>query len=319
MGSQSSRKESNLNINKERINNIQKFNVVDNINFNFNLNQSNSNTSTSIQISSGKEEDISVGSLSLSSRKTKETSSTITSPLKDIKNNFNANNNNLNLIEKIPFMFEWKEGGTDVKISGSFLDDWKGVPIEMRKNVFTGYFECQIYLEKRPHQFKFIVDGKWICSNFYGKKTDDKNNINNFIDLSIPQENKEKNVAVEKNKEKKSKKDNYGYIYPKINELNSDAPHLPQHYRNKFVLDYQSNQKIVNKIKLQYFGFIQNNVQSENNSYKKLLICPHEKLNHLYSNENDLINSQNNKNLELSSSLRIHHKFLDIVYYCPKK
>ena len=42
--------------------------------------------------------------------------------------------------QKIPYKFEWKEGGDSVIITGSFLDNWN-IKEEMTKNPKTGIFE----------------------------------------------------------------------------------------------------------------------------------------------------------------------------------
>jgi 5'-AMP-activated protein kinase regulatory beta subunit len=82
----------------------------------------------------------------------------------------------------IKFKFEWKEGGSNVEMYGSFLDNWKKKE-KMEKNPNTGFFEAILDIPKGIHQFKFIVDQKWMCSSTYST-INDKNNTNNIIDTT---------------------------------------------------------------------------------------------------------------------------------------
>ena len=109
--------------------------------------------------------------------------------------------------ERIPFKFEWKEGGNKVTITGSFLSNWT-VFIEMVKNPENGNFEFNINLPKSIHQFKFIVDNIWKCSNNYPILNDGSGNFNNVIDLTNfkdEENNSNQNENVNKDKKKKIK------------------------------------------------------------------------------------------------------------------
>ena len=85
--------------------------------------------------------------------------------------------------QKISYKFEWKDGGNEVKIAGSFLDNWSRQE-EMKKNLSSGIYEIIIELPKGIHQFKFIVDNQWVCSQYYTIIHDNLNNSNNIIDLT---------------------------------------------------------------------------------------------------------------------------------------
>ena len=116
----------------------------------------------------------------------------------------------IDLNEKtIPFKFEWKEGGNEVKITGSFLNNWKE-QMYMKKNLSTGFFEIILNISKSVHQFKFIVDKKWACSPNY-RTIKENNNINNTIDLTnfdpnIKNDNESLNFKESKKKKKTNKK-----------------------------------------------------------------------------------------------------------------
>ena len=75
--------------------------------------------------------------------------------------------------KKYPFKFEWKGNGKSVLLAGNFLDNWTNTEV-LVKNNDTGAFELLLYLPKGKHQFKFIVDNKWICSNQYPTMADER-------------------------------------------------------------------------------------------------------------------------------------------------
>ena len=233
--------------------------------------------------------------------------------------------------ELCPFKFEWKGLGTTVILAGSFLENWtKFEP--MIKNAETEIFEKIIYLTKTKHYFKFIVDNKWVCSNQYPTTMDKSNNQNNFIDLTnynppkdlvkvneykkgLIKHHRSKVIVIEKN-DKKDKKD-YNCKYPNIHELNTNAPSSITHYKYSFNIDYQSRQNTIEnigpKLNLKYSD---KNTLTENNTYKKILTCPHEKLMHFCQNINDL--NSKKRYTRGCTTIRNKHKFLTIVYYKPK-
>ena len=246
----------------------------------------------------------------------------------ELTHNMKATIKNNSIDEKLyPFKFEWKGLGTSVILTGSFLENWtKFIP--MVKNNETEIFELTLKLPKAKHYFKFIVDNKWVCSNQYPTTMDKSNNQNNFIDLSnyVPPTNlmkieKYKNGDLKPHNHRskvlfldKNDKHNYNCKYPLIHDLNSHPPHIVVHYDSCFNIDYQSNQENISRKWLKYNN---KNILTENNTYKKILTFPHEKLMHFCQNMNDLEN-KNNSYIRGSSTIRNKHKFLTIVYYKPK-
>ena len=237
------------------------------------------------------------------------------------------NTNVNNSYETIPYVFKWKGDAKKVYIKGDFLDNWKTMG-EMTKNKKTGEFEYLIYLSKTIHQFKFIVDGNWVYSEDYDIFRDNSNNVNNILDMTNANATSDltniKTTKDDMNQTQKltlssstKKKVLFNNIFPSKNELNIVAPNLPCHYRETFDLDNQSNQIKIGE-KNDGLKFQIKNIDNENNTYKTILVCPHEKLLHLCSNndENDYNETQY---IKTSASCRIQHKFLTIVYYRPKK
>lgn len=274
---------------------------------------------------------------------------------------------------KVLYTFIWKKKGNEVKIAGTF-NEWniKESPI-MKRNFINGNFEIELKLTRKIHQFKFIVDNEWHCSDDYEIVKDEHGNENNIIDLTnYKKENEIKNnnnkcninnnINISANKEepslkkiqrtrKKSEVNPYSCVYPNENELNIDAPRLPLHYKSKFYIDYQSNQKKLKISKVSdCLSYKHRNIVSENNSYKKTLVCPHEKLLHIcssfnskcsnngescfyHNNSNNIDdnikinpkieennfgeNNYNNNYFKISVSNRIRHRFLTIIYHTP--
>ena len=226
--------------------------------------------------------------------------------------------------KKYPYKFEYKGEGKSVLLAGDFLDNWKSIKV-MIKNNATGIFERMVNLTQKKHQFKFIVDNKWVCSNQYPTIPDERGIINNFIDLTnyIPPDNLIKEDAKKKlDKKTLSKNNNFNNGYstnmPGLNELNTIAPTINALYIPKFDLDYQSNQN-QRVYKMHLLRYTQRNCANENNTFKKILLCPHDKLMHLCPNIN-VLNRKNKSNyIKISTSVRIKHKFLTLEYFTPWK
>ena len=262
----------------------------------------------------------------------------------------------------LPFKFEWKGEGKEVLLTGDF-NDWKG-KIIMKKNDITGFYETVLPLERKKYNFKFVIDGNWVCSSQYPTNYDEHQNLNNFItlynysppkELYIETENDSKNYrSINSNENKNnidnynnhvnkknlvifkkedSKKKPYNCKFPLINELNTIAPTIMSHYKPIFNLNYPSKQVALNKyieLMTNNKGKIDNNEKkeinlvykeknfnNENNTYKKIMTCPHEKLMHFCTNLEDLKNINNNF-LKVCTTIRTKHKFLTMIYYKPK-
>lgn len=218
---------------------------------------------------------------------------------------------------KIPYTFEWREGGTRVLLTGQFVN-WKQF-FEMTKNE-NGVFVTQITLPRQTFMFKFIVDGTWKFSSHYPTKDDGSYNINNVIDLSkvewvkpqVPPPRKEPNEFNRKNSDvkKEKEKEEYGFQYPEKRQMNTDAPHIPIHYVNPFRVNCNTNQNIIGRTKfLQFFGTY--NID-ENNCYRQILNTPHVNLNHLITG-----NVSKKGFVKVGYALRYRQKVTTLIYYKP--
>lgn len=204
----------------------------------------------------------------------------------------------------IQYTFIWKEGGENVKITGSFLENWKKQE-PMTKNLITNFYEITLNITPGIYQFKFIIDDKWMCSKDYKINKDKNNNDNNEIDLS-----NYNNKMINKKITKKGNND-YSCDIPNKSDINSKAPKLPFHYTESINL----NDKQFNK-----YHNIKNLL--ENDSFKNIATIPHEKLSHIMINYDDNLNLNNDKEINgtfkrISSTQRTRHKFLTVIYFSP--
>ena len=233
------------------------------------------------------------------------------------------------------FTFEWKGEGKNVTLAGEFLNNWKS-PLPMIKNKETGIFERKICLPRTKLCFKFVIDNNWFCSSQYPTTKDNSNNINNFIDLTNynppkTENKKEENKIIDNNNISKNNKNTieekkkntskkpkklYNCNYPSINELNTTAPSIIEHYKPNFNINYQSRQDLLSNAKKSNLKYKENNFNTENNTYKKIMVWPHEKLMHLCPNCEDL--NENERFFQTCTTIRNKHKYLTLVYYRPK-
>ena len=231
---------------------------------------------------------------------------------------------------KIPTLFEWKEGGTNIIITGSFCG-WSH-RFAMAFNQKTNNYELILYLPKGEYQFKFIIDNVWKCSSYYETKTDNNNNTNNYIDNSklLIEKNKEKenlkttdalpnNNLIDKNNRVKNNHNNnalinlneemrkkYGFHHPKKEQLNEEPPNLPQSFVN--LINFSNYSSFKEKY---LYNILKNNLIRE--TFKSVKIPSHVYLNHLF------MNSKDSKNyIKINATLRIRSKFASIIYCHPK-
>ena len=238
----------------------------------------------------------------------------------------------------IPFKFEWKESGTDVKISGSFLDNWdRKEPLKF--NSETKSYEITLKIPRGLNQFKFIVDDKWVCSKYYKIIKDKSNNDNNEIDTNAINESTmnssmNNNILDMKKKKKKVGKGNndYNCLIPTKSAVNAEAPIIPLYFRSYINIDFNSNQldkakfndklidlseeKAKDTTKENEEMLILNKTKDllETNTFKSIMTIPHEKLSHLF-----LYCDSDNKYIRNAMTQRNKHKFLTVVYFSPKK
>ena len=221
---------------------------------------------------------------------------------------------------KINYLFIWREGGCHVKLTGSF-SDWK-IKFDMVKDHNDNLFKCQLPLDNKIYQFKFIVDNDWKCSDNYPIKEDNLGNINNFIDLTNYNEKKEQKTEKEKDNEnintkepelnkEKNKIKRKGSIYSSQYPSNDSIIPLPlpnKRYYKTFKLDKFSHQNNIGSKK--YYNYYQNNSLSDEKSSKPIFLLGHVNLNHLISSKNKkMINIKN------CMSFRFREKACTFIYY----
>ena len=159
--------------------------------------------------------------------------------------------------DKVKFKFQWKEASNQVNqklevlLVGSFLKNWDSYEV-MEKNEENGLYECEMFLPKKKHFFKFIINSKWLCSDLYPTIPDESNNINNYIDLTNYKETETDSDKIfndfnNSNEYLTLVEDEDKNKYMEMKNLNHLAPIIMMNYQKKFLIDNLSYQdKIVN-------------------------------------------------------------------------
>lgn len=227
----------------------------------------------------------------------------------------------------IPVLFRFKIDRPNLFLCGSFANDWKS-ELTMVKNPKNGYFERIHKLPRGKYEFKFKIGNDWFCSEEYGKNRNG-DIINNEIDLNdskVIEANLKRIEESKNNSIVEAKKKGYNCKYPERGDLNTTAQSIISHYIQKFNIDYQSNQDILKNVQKNwekkmeqnnYLKYKENNFNTENNTFEKILIWPHEKLMHLCQNLEDMAN-ENGRFYRFCTTIRNKHKFLTIVYFKTK-
>ena len=239
----------------------------------------------------------------------------------ELSNNNIDNKDSNNNIEQnyVDYTFVWKEGGTLVKIVGSF-NKWKE-QIVMDKDPLDNSFKYKLRLKRDKYEYKFIVDNVWKCSRQQAVKADERGNANNFIDLTNyklsknniknsktkKKKKKVKKIKKEEKEEKKEKDDNFTVELPKKEELNSEAPATQELYLNSFKINNPTNQKNVGEP--QYYKYNNRESFTEEKSYKNLLYSPHVNLNHT------LTFCEKKQILQVGLTYRFRNKDCTTIYY----
>ena len=262
----------------------------------------------------------------------------------DIDNDFPEQNDeifpNTNSSNQILHIFEWDEGGNEVKLIGSF-SNWKEQFL-MQKDSKSNIYKFPLQLNSDKYQYKFIVDGVWKYSKKQSKVDDGKGNINNILDLTnikTKENTKKKSVSKkkEKNQKRKSKikekkksqnlngKDNvdnvnsnkskkkdkknreYGNEYPDPMQLTE--PSHSESIAKSFNINNESKQR---KIGIQkYYKFTPNISYSSMKSYLNLSHYRHTILNHILFQK---VIKENNK-VKIGISYRFREKATTLIYY----
>lgn len=92
-------------------------------------------------------------------------------------------------LQKIPTPFSWRFGGNMLYVTGSF-SNWK--QWFMLNKLPNGEFHLVLDLPKGVYQYKFIVDGNWVCSQDFPQTDDGSGNVNNVVDNSFFKPKEEK-------------------------------------------------------------------------------------------------------------------------------
>ena len=165
---------------------------------------------------------------------------------------------------------------------------------------------------------------KYIIDNLKNNQKN-KNNIDEFKKNLLNNININNDVKKEKCKNQKNLNHKKKLKAPKIveykseyltkNNENTNAPKIPINYNIDFNIDDFTNQ-----VEIGENEYIKNNNKSNSNEeYKIITNIPHDKLSHIFINNNIYKKEINNNYNKISVTQRIKHKFLTLIYFTPKK
>ena len=225
----------------------------------------------------------------------------------------------------IPTTFEWDKGGNNVYVTGSFCN-WKQFFLMKKNNL--GSSILTLNLPKGNYEYKFKVDGEWKFNEKF-PTCNNSGNINNYLDTSNweitvkntderttaqSSNNTDNNSNYEKNKNfAKVKLKKYSDYKPNKNEFNEKVPELPSHYNNYENINLLSNQKYIGNEK--YLKISENDILSDNLSYKNIRNIYHEQINHLIIKDDKKFTK---KDLVCTISSRYRLKYTTFLYYKPR-
>ena len=238
---------------------------------------------------------------------------------------------------RFPIVFEWEGNENNVYLTGSFCD-WHQF-FEMEKvedpnNKNNCKFFLTLFLPKGAYQYKFKIDDQWKCNSNFPTCSDKNGNINNIIDLT-KQKREDGNtdfstsyvtMGQEQKLDETNISNNYSQFYDNeyntninnclyTNENNNTKDHPIEFNNDDLYYNSLSNQK-----KSGANNFLEekeDNILSDNYSYKKILPMRNEFIDHFILNKNT-IEKYNDKNLITSCSFRFGFKKTTLVYYKPK-
>ena len=134
------------------------------------------------------------------------------------------------------------------------------------------------------------------------------------VSISKEKENKKR---IENKKAKKYEHYKSEYL-SKNNNININAPKIPNNYNLNFDINKNTKQKDIGE--KEYIKNLFKDKYKNNEACKEISTISHDKLLHLIVNENIYEKKENNKNYnEISITERFKHKFLTTVYFFPKK
>ncbi|KAK5584215.1 hypothetical protein RB653_005823 [Dictyostelium firmibasis] len=184
--------------------------------------------------------------------------------------------------QAVPTVFTWSGGGKDVYVSGSF-NNWKEkIPLSRSEKDFTLIYN----LAPGVHQYKYIVDGKWIHSTEQPVAADIKGNLLNFIEVK----NKDPSNDLNTLKLSSTPPGSYSRTIPEEEVQKIPPPSLPPHLRRALL-----------------------NTQPSTEDPTLLPLPHHVMLNHLYSLP------RKNKVSILGVTHRYKTKFVTTVLYKPNE
>eukprot|EP00124_Ichthyophonus_hoferi_P000901 Ihof_evm10s39 gene=Ihof_evmTU10s39 len=124
---------------------------------------------------------------------------------------------------KVPTVFQWAHGGTNVYITGTF-NDWKErIPLNRSQEEFATILDLE---PGTTHQYKFIVDNEWRFNPDMPTVPDRAGATNNFLEVGEPDTIDFDDFYSPVHG---SPPGSYGTFIPKMDSSTKEPPILPPH------------------------------------------------------------------------------------------
>ncbi|KAF0304910.1 5'-AMP-activated protein kinase subunit beta-1 [Amphibalanus amphitrite] len=82
----------------------------------------------------------------------------------------------------LPVVIQWKKGGRDVQLCGSFTG-WKPIPMARSESNINSEHMSIVNLPEGRHEYKFRIDGQWVVDTSEPTADTDDGDKTNYIDV----------------------------------------------------------------------------------------------------------------------------------------
>jgi 5'-AMP-activated protein kinase regulatory beta subunit len=227
--------------------------------------------------------------------------------------------------EKFDTRIVWKQGGSNVYVTGSFTNWRKMIRLTRQEN---GEFATILKLPAGTHRMRFLVDNELRCSDYLPSATDSMGNLVNYIEVGdeqVSDERPSQRPRIERNAHSlvgDEDDDDLGENYERLKDDESVVHHEPEREYGTEIPQVFTNPEVMDKFVSSDFvtppvlpphleGVILNSDSTEKDNNSILPIPNHVVLNHLATT------SIKHNVLAVASISRYSRKYVTQVLYAP--
>lgn len=227
--------------------------------------------------------------------------------------------------EKYDTRIVWKQGGSNVYVTGSFTNWRKMIRLTRQEN---GEFVTILKLPAGTHRMRFLVDNELCCSDYLPTATDSMGNLVNYIEVGdeeVSDERPSQRPRIERAATSligDEDDDDLGENYERLKDDESVVHHEPEREYGTEIPQVFTNPEVMDKFVSSDFvtppvlpphleGVILNSDSTEKDNNSILPIPNHVVLNHLATT------SIKHNVLAVASISRYSRKYVTQVLYAP--